>query len=99
MYYSEMLAETTMEPADYQEAERELTENGWTLSTYVVEGSSRLGSHKLCDIWVEVVSPDGERWAENLGPIHTEDGIHEAEAALKTAQWAKDHWTEVMSRN
>ncbi|MDO4857931.1 MAG: hypothetical protein Q4A17_08300 [Thermoguttaceae bacterium] len=95
MYRSEVMNETVMETSDYPLAEQELDQNGWVLSTYALEGSTRLSSHKLCDIWVEVVSPSGERWTDNRGPIFSADGLAEAEAALKTAKWVKAHWDEV----
>lgn len=95
MYRSEIMNEDILEPSDYPSAERKIEESGWTLSTYVVEGASRLNSKKMCDLYVEVTAPSGEVWAENRGPIVSADGLIEAEGALKTAKWVKDHWSEV----
>lgn len=96
MRYSQMLNETEMTADDYPLASMAIEENGWLLSTYPVEGATRVNSHKLCDIHIQITSPEGEVWTENRGPIYTNDGLIEAEGALKTAKWVKAHWAEVM---
>lgn len=97
MHSSKIMNEEIMEATDYPAAEREIKEDGWVISTYPSEGSSRLGGYKLCDLCVEVTSPDGKTWAENRGPIYTETGSREAESAIQTARWIKDHWAEVVN--